>query len=263
VVTAASLKLFPIPVSTCVAMVGFSGLDEAMDLLSRAKEASGSGLEAFELISRLGMDFVLRHIPGSIDPLAEPHPWYALIEFTGDAPDAAAAAMMNLLGEALEDGLAQDAVIAQSVAQARALWALRENQSAAQKTEGPAWKNDISIPVARIAEFVAEAGAALQRFSPGVRICPFGHAGDGNLHYDILAAEGSPVEAHLARREAAHKIVNDLVARYEGSISAEHGLGVMMTEEALHYKQPAQVAAMRAVRAALDPHRIMNPRVLF
>jgi FAD/FMN-containing dehydrogenase len=149
------------------------------------------------------------------------------------------------------------------VAQAKSLWALRENQSAGQKAEGPAWKNDISIPVARIAEFVDEAGAALERFSPGVRLTPFGHAGDGNLHFDILAAEGGSVEDHLARREQAHAIVNDMVERYQGSISAEHGLGVMKTQEALHYKQPVQVAAMRAVRAALDPNRIMNPRVLF
>jgi len=246
-----------------VAMVGFATLADAIAVLAEAKEASGSGLEAFEVISRLGMEFVVRHIPGSTDPLADPHPWYALIEITGDAPDTAASAMMNLLGEALENGLAQDAVIAQSVAQAKALWALRENQSAAQKTEGAAWKNDISIPVARIADFVAETDAALQRFSPGVRICPFGHAGDGNMHYDILAAAGASVEEHLARREQAHTIVNEIVARYEGSISAEHGLGVMKTSEALHYKQPVQVAAMRAVRAALDPLRIMNPRVLF
>ncbi len=263
VVTAASLKLFPIPASTCVAMVGFASLKDAIEVLARAKEASGSGLEAFEVISRLGMEFVIRHIPGSSDPLAEPHPWYALIEITGDAEGGAGAAMMGLLEAALEAGVAQDAVVAQSVAQAKTLWALRENQSAAQKTEGPAWKNDISIPVARIADFVAETDAALQQFSPGVRICPFGHAGDGNVHYDILAAEGASVEEHLARREAAHTIVNDIVARYEGSISAEHGLGVMKTEEAAHYKQPVQVAAMRAVRAALDPNRIMNPRVLF
>jgi FAD/FMN-containing dehydrogenase len=263
VVTAASLKLFPLPVSTCVALVGLTSLHAAIDLLARAKDAAGSGLEAFEVISRLGLELVIRHIPGSSDPLAEPHPWYALIEITGDSADGAEQTLTTLLGAALEDGLAQDAVIAQSVAQAKSLWALRENQSAGQKAEGPAWKNDISIPVARIAEFVDEAGAALERFSPGVRLTPFGHAGDGNLHFDILAAEGGSVEDHLARREQAHAIVNDMVERYQGSISAEHGLGVMKTQEALHYKQPVQVAAMRAVRAALDPNRIMNPRVLF
>ena len=154
-------------------------------------------------------------------------------------------------------------MLAQSQTQAKALWGLRETQSAAQKAEGPAWKNDISVPVARIADFVDEASAALQKFSPGIRLTPFGHAGDGNLHYDILAAEGGDIAAHMAIREQAHAIVNDIVARYEGSISAEHGLGVMKTGEALHYKQPAQVTAMRAIRAALDPHRIMNPRVLF
>lgn len=263
VVTAASLKLFPLPVSSCVAMVGLKSLHEAIDLLSRAKDAAGSGLEAFEVISRLGLELVVRHIPGSADPLAEPHAWYALIEITGDSDGGAEETMTALLGQAIEDELVEDAVIAQSITQAKALWALRENQSAGQKAEGPAWKNDISIPVARIAEFVDEATAALERFSPGVRLTPFGHAGDGNLHFDILAAEGASIPEHLARREDAHTIVNDMVERYRGSISAEHGLGVMKTHEALRYKQPAQVAAMQALRAALDPHRIMNPRVLF
>jgi FAD/FMN-containing dehydrogenase len=262
-VTAAALKLFPVPGSTCVAMAGLSSLQDAIDLLARAKDTAGSGLEAFEVISRLGMEFVVRHIPGSADPLADPYPWYVLIEITGDAEGAAEPAMTGLLGQAIEDELVKDAVIAQSLTQAKALWALRENQSAAQKAEGPAWKNDISIPVARIAAFVDEAGAALQAFSPGVRLCPFGHAGDGNLHFDILAADGESVEEHLARRERSHRIVNDLVERYQGSISAEHGLGVMKTHEALRYKEPVQVAAMQAVRAALDPDRIMNPRVLF
>ena len=263
VVTAASLKLFPLPASRAVAMVGLSSLHRAIELLSRAKDAAGSGLEAFEVISRLGMELVLKNIPNQTDPLSDRHAWYALIEITSDAPGAAEQTLTELLGEALEAELVDDAVLAQTVAQANALWALRENQSAGQKAEGPAWKNDISVPVARIADFVDEADAALEAFSPGIRPTPFGHAGDGNLHYDILAGEGADVAAHLAIREQAHKIVNDLVQKYQGSISAEHGLGVMKTGEAMHYKQPAQVQAMRAIRAALDPHRIMNPRVLF
>lgn len=263
VVTAASLKLFPLPVSRAVGLVGLKSAHEAIELLSRAKDAAGSGLEAFEVMCRLGLELVIRHIPGSADPFADPHPWYALIEITAESEGVADAMLETLLGAALESGLVEDAVIAQTVAQAKALWALRENQSAGQKAEGPAWKNDISVPVARIADFVDEANAALERFSPGVRPTPFGHAGDGNLHYDILAPEGGDVAAHLARREEAHGIINDMVARYEGSISAEHGLGVMKTHEALRYKQPAAVEAMRAIRAALDPQRIMNPRVLF
>ncbi|HET9160251.1 MAG TPA: FAD-linked oxidase C-terminal domain-containing protein, partial [Caulobacteraceae bacterium] len=260
---AASLKLFPLPASTCVAMVGLASLHDAIELLSRAKDAAGSGLEAFELISRLGLELVIKHIPGSADPLAAPHAWYALIEVTGDSEGGAETTTMALLERGMEAGLVEDAVVARSVSQAKALWALRENQSAGQKAEGPAWKNDISIPVAQIAQFVDEAQAALERFSPGVRLSPFGHAGDGNLHFDILAAEGASVADHLARREESHRIVNDLVERYQGSISAEHGLGVMKTQEALGYKQPAQVSAMQAIRAALDPNRIMNPRVLF
>ncbi|CAN5124436.1 FAD-binding oxidoreductase [soil metagenome] len=263
VVTAASLKLFPEPASRAVAMAGLASLADCIDLLGRAKEASGSGLEGFELISRAGMELAIRHIPNHHDPMAQPHAWYALIDIAAEIEGAAETAMMALLEPALESGLVQDAVIAQTVAQASALWSLRENQSSAQKSEGPAWKNDISVPVARIPEFVAETDAALQRLSPGVRSVPFGHAGDGNLHYDILAPLGSDPKLHMAMREQAHTLINDMVDRYEGSISAEHGIGVMKAGEALHYKQPAAVAAMRAIRAALDPLKIMNPSVLF
>jgi FAD/FMN-containing dehydrogenase len=263
VVTAASLKLFPLPGSTAVAMVGLASPAAAIELLGRAKEAAGSGLEAFELISRLGVELAIRHIPDQADPMGEPHPWYVLIEITGDAAGAGDLTMGNLLETAFERGLIADAVVAQTGAQAKALWGLRENQSAAQKGEGPAWKNDISVPVGKIAEFIDLAGEALQRFSPGVRVTPFGHLGDGNLHFDILAAAGADPAAHMAIREDAYRIVNDLVAHLEGSISAEHGLGVMKTHDALRYKQPAAVAAMQAIRAALDPGRIMNPRVLF
>jgi FAD/FMN-containing dehydrogenase len=263
VVTAASLKLFPVPASRAVALAGLASAHAAIELLARAKEAAGSGLEAFELMSRLGMGLVVKHIPDQVIPLAEPHAWYVLIEVTGDTAEAADQSLTRLLELAFEAGLIEDAVMAQSVAQAKAIWALRENQSAGQKAESQAWKNDISVPVARVADFMDEAGAALERFSPGVRIAAFGHVGDGNLHYDILCAEGSKLEDHLAKRQQAAVIVNDIVTAMGGSISAEHGLGVMKTDEALHYKSPVAVAAMRAVRAALDPHRIMNPRVLF
>ena len=175
----------------------------------------------------------------------------------------AEAALERLLAASLESGLVTDAAIARSESQAKAYWALREGQSAAQKAEGPAWKHDISVPVSRIPQFLDDAGAALVARFPGVRIDAFGHMGDGNIHYDVLCAPGGDWGAHAAGRAEGARIVHDLVVSLGGSISAEHGLGTMKTAEAAAYKSPAELAALRALRAALDPHRIMNPRVLF
>jgi FAD/FMN-containing dehydrogenase len=263
VVTAASLKLFSIPASTSVAFVGVTSARMAVDLLALAKQEAGGGLEAFELISRLGLQLVVRHIPGSRNPLEGEHPWYVLLEVTSEEAGAAERTMERLLTAALEGGLIEDAALAQTETQAKAFWSLRENQSAGQKAEGPAWKNDISVPVSAIPEFLDRASQALAAFRPGVRIPAFGHVGDGNLHYDLLAAEGGDVPAHLALREDAAVIVNDIVASLGGSISAEHGVGVMKAAEALRYKDPTEIAALRAIRMSLDPQRIMNPRVLF
>ena len=171
--------------------------------------------------------------------------------------------MERLLEAGMESGLVLDASIAQTQTQALAFWALRENQSAAQKSEGAAWKHDVAVPVSRIAEFLAAAGAALQARWPGVRIDAFGHVGDGNIHYDVLAPADGDQVAHAAARDGGARLVHDLVVRLGGSISAEHGLGSMKTAEAEGYKSPREVAALRAIRAALDPNRIMNPRVLF
>jgi len=263
VVTAAALKLYPILVSKAVAIAGVESPAAAVALLGRAKQASGGAVESFELISRLGIELALRHIPGAREPLESRPLWYVLIEIASGEPGAAEGAMERLLEAAMEDGLALDAAIAQTETQAKAFWALRENQSAAQKSEGAAWKHDVAVPVSRIAEFIETAGAALRRAYPGVRIDAFGHVGDGNIHYDVLCAPGGDAAAHNARREPAAHLVHDVVVGLEGSISAEHGLGTMKTAEAMAYKSATELAAQRAVRAALDPKRIMNPRVLF
>jgi FAD/FMN-containing dehydrogenase len=263
VVTAASLKLRPLLPSRAVALAGLNSPTDAIALLARAKAVTGGALEAFELMSRLGFNLVLKNIPDQRDPLAEPHPWYVLIEAASGEPGAAEASMERLLTGALEDGLVQDVAVAQSAAQMAAFWALRENQSAGQKAEGAAWKHDISVPVSKIADFIDAASADIHRRWPEVRITAFGHVGDGNVHYDVLAAVGADQAVHASRRDEGARIVHDRVAALGGSISAEHGLGAMKTAEALHYKSPVEVAAQRAVRLALDPHRIMNPRVLF
>ena len=263
VVTGARLKLFPVPPSRAVAFVAVPSTQAALDLLSEARQESGGSLEGFELMSAEGIDLVLKHVPNSRLPLETRLPWYVLIEVTGAEGGAAERAMERILTIALEKGLAEDAVIAQSQSQAAAFWALRENQSAAQRSEGQAWKNDISVPVPAIPAFVDKACAALLAFQPGLRFPVFGHVGDGNLHFDVLPAEGEDYEGHLARRDQAAAIVNDLVASFGGSISAEHGIGVMKVKDGLAHKDPVEIAAYRAIRESLDPLRIMNPRVLF
>ncbi|MFN3559556.1 MAG: FAD-binding oxidoreductase [Brevundimonas sp.] len=263
VVTAATLKLFPIMRSRATAMVGLDTAHAAIELLARAKAETGGGVEAFELMKRIGMEFVLRHIPDTREPLDSAPNWYVLIELASGEPGAADAALERLLSDAFEAGLIVDAAIAQNDAQRAAFWKVREEQSAAQKPEGGGWKHDVSVPVSRIADFLDEASAAVERFEPGARISAFGHVGDGNMHYDVLCPPGADHAAFIGRWMQGSEIVHDIVARYDGSISAEHGLGRLKTEEARRYKTPLEVATMQAVRAAIDPLRIMNPAVLF
>ena len=263
VVTAAALKLFPLLASRAVAFVGLESPARAVELLTQAKAQTGGAVESFELVSGLGIELAVKHIPNMRHPLESRPPWYGLIEIAAGEPGMAEAGLERVLGQALEGGVITDAALAQNQTQAKAFWALRENQSAAQKPEGPAWKHDVSVPVSRIAEFIKEASETLTTRYPGVRIDAFGHVGDGNIHYDILAPTGGDHTLHSARRDQAAHIVHDLVMSLGGSISAEHGLGTMKTAEAAAYKSAPELAAQRAIRAALDPGRIMNPRVLF
>jgi FAD/FMN-containing dehydrogenase len=263
VVTAAALKLYPEMASRAVAFVGIATPADAIALLARAKDETGGDVEAFELMGRLGVDFALRNIAGTRDPLAAPHPWYVLAEFASGEPGSAEAAMERFLAKGLVEGLVRDAVVAQTETQAKALWAIRENQSPAQKPEGATWKHDVAVPVSQVPAFLAQADAAMQAFAPGARIAAFGHVGDGNIHYDVLRPDGGSDAEHAARRDAGSRIVHDIVARLEGSISAEHGLGAMKTADGARYKSEAELAAQRAIRQALDPKRILNPRVLF
>ena len=263
VVTAATLKLFPIMRSRATAVVGLDSPHAAIDLLARAKAETGGGVEAFELMKRIGVEFALKHIPDTREPLDSTPPWYILIELVSGEPGGAEAGMERLLSTAFETGLITDAAIAQNDAQRAAFWKMREEQSAAQKPEGGGWKHDVSVPVSRIADFLDEATAAVELFHPGARVSAFGHVGDGNMHYDVLCPPGADLPAFLARWEEGSRIVHDIVARYDGSISAEHGLGRLKTDEARRYKSPLEIRTMQAVRAAIDPHRIMNPAVLF
>ena len=262
VVTAASLRLFPVLADRTVAVAAVASPADAVALLARAKQESGGAVEAFELMNALGVSFATKNL-GLRAPLEGDPPWTVLIEMAGSEPGHTGAAMERVLSRALEDALILDAAVAQNQTQARAFWAVREGQSGAQKPEGAAWKHDVSVPVSRIAAFIEQATAALNARWPGVRIVAFGHVGDGNIHYDVLRPEGGADGSHAALRDEGSRLVHDLAVSMGGSISAEHGLGAMKSVEALRYKSPAEVAAQRAVRAALDPGRIMNPRVLF
>lgn len=263
IVTAATLKLFPVMRSRATAVVGLETAHAAIQLLATAKAETGGGVEAFELMKRIGVEFAIRHVPGVREPLETIQPWYVLIELTSGEPGAAEAGMERILASAFEDGLIVDAAIAQNETQTRDFWKLREEQSAAQKPEGGGWKHDVSVPVSRIADFLDEATAAVERFEPGARVSAFGHVGDGNMHYDILCPPGGDLTAFLGRWEAGSQVVHDIVAKYDGSISAEHGLGRLKTEEARRYKSALEIETMRAIRQAIDPKRIMNPAVLF
>ncbi|HWA90818.1 MAG TPA: FAD-binding oxidoreductase [Rhizomicrobium sp.] len=236
IITRAVLKLFPIPRDLQTAFVAVRDPGAAVNLLWRLQDASGGLVQAFELIPRLGLELVLTHIPGTRDPLPAPSPWYALVE----APHLA-----DALGE-------DDAVLATSETQRAALWKLRESLSEAQKKEGPSLKHDISVPVASIPAFVAEAVAAVLKEAPEARPVPFGHLGDGNLHFNFNVPDTS-------KRDAVARIVHDIVHAYGGSISAEHGIGAMKRDALLRYKSPAEIEVMRALKRTLDPKNILNP----
>lgn len=263
VITAASLRLFPIMRSRATAFVALKTAEDAMELLKRARSATGGQVEAFELLGALGLRLVTAGPQRLRPPLGLDHPWQVLIEIAAPIAGSAEAMLEAVLTEVLETGLVVDAAVAQNQAQAAEFWALREGQSAAQKGAGPAWKHDVSVPVSAIAVFLERAGAALEATWPGVRIQAFGHVGDGNIHYGVIMPEGGDPGAFEAARDAGARIVHDIANDLHGSVSAEHGLGTMKVEEARRYKSAAELAAQRAIREALDPKRIMNPRVLF
>lgn len=260
VVTAAVVKLFPAQNARATAWVSVVDPGAAVSLLGYLRARCGDRVSAFELVGRNALDLVLKHIPGARDPLQAPAGWSTLIELTDAGADDALAGMLEAaLGDAMQDGVAVDAVIAASGAQADALWALRENISEAQRIEGVSIKHDVSVPVSRIPGFLERADAALRAAWPGVRIVAFGHIGDGNLHYNLSRPQAEDNAVFIARTEEVNRIVHDLVASFGGSISAEHGLGQLKRDEVLRYKSAVEMDLMRAVKRAIDPAMLMNP----
>ncbi len=254
VITAAVLKLFPLPKKQTTCWLNVSSPAFAVDLLNLAKTVFDAQLTAFELVSETALGLVLKNIPESTRPSAA-SPWYVLAEFS----DAEASAVESWLAARIAAGQVSDGVIAQSEAQAKKLWALRESISEAQKIEGLSIKHDIAVPVSRIAEFLALADAALAKAFPGIRVVAFGHVGDGNLHYNLSRAEAGDNAAFIASQPQVHCLVHDVVHALNGSISAEHGLGQLKREEILRYKSTVEMNLMRSLKQALDPRGLMNP----
>jgi len=260
IITAAVLKLFPKPRARATALVALASPAKALQLLSHMQGVCGDRLTGFELMSAFCLELVARHYRATRLPFAQAYPEYVLLELSDTASaESLDATLQGALAEASERGLALDAAVAASEAQAAALWALRENIPEAQVQEGKQIKHDISVPISRIAEYIAVTDAELQRAFPGVRMVTFGHLGDGNLHYNIAPPAGGDEDAFIARAREVSRVVHDSAARFGGSISAEHGLGQYKREEVLRYKSPLEMELMRRIKAALDPQGIMNP----
>jgi len=260
VITAAVLKLFPLPKVMTVTWIGLPSAEAAVGLLARMQESFGARLVAFELIADLPLDLVLEHGEGVRSPLSHRYPWYVLMEVSdADGEDELQERVLEVLEAASEAGLVQDAAIAQDVAQARSFWKLRETIPEAQTRAGYSIKHDISVPISRIPEFLAQAGAMLGEFVSGIRIVPFGHLGDGNLHYNMNAPVGMADADFAPLAPAIQRRVHELVHAFDGSISAEHGLGQVKRDEAARLKSEVELDLMRAVKRAIDPEGRMNP----
>src|SRR6201992_1312163 len=258
IITAATLKLFPKPRAIETAYVGLKSPAAAWRLLSIPQAEAAGTLTSFELLSELAVDFSVRHGIDVRDPLADKHDWYVFMELSSRRDDARAT-LEAILAHAMEDDIVDDAVIAANLSQRQAFWKLRDEMSAAQKPEGGSIKHDISVPVVAVPDFLPLADAAVVKLIPGSRPVPFGHLGDGNIHYNVSQPVGADGADFLARWHEVNKVVFDIVMKMGGSISAEHGIGVLKRDELPDVKDKTAIELMRAVKAMLDPNGIMNP----
>ncbi|ACK49704.1 FAD linked oxidase domain protein [Methylocella silvestris BL2] len=259
IITAAVLKLFPRPAAVATAFIALPSPAAALALLDLARERCGGEITAFELAPRIGLEFVLAHCEGARDPLAQAAPWYALLELSSQSADGLDERLLQLLENAADRALIRDAAVAASLDQRKAFWRLRDELSDAQRHEGGSIKHDVSVPVADIARFLTEVEAALAAAAPGARLVAFGHLGDGNIHCNVSQPVGADKAAFLARWDEINTIVHGVVARYGGSISAEHGIGQLKRDLLPSVKDPVALDLMRALKATLDPNGILNP----
>ena len=254
------VKLFPQPRETVTAWLACPSVDACVAVFGRLREASGDAVTGCELVSRTALEFVLRHRPGTRDPLGAPAPWYLLVELTSSSRSAGLAmALETVLEQCLDRGEVSDAAVAASVRQAADFWRLREAVAEVQRHEGASIKNDVSVPVSAVPAFVAQASEAVQAACPGLRVCAFGHIGDGNLHFNLSQPVGMSPEQFLAQWATLAGLVNAVVARHRGSISAEHGIGLLKRDALAQHEPAVAIDLMRRIKAALDPRDLLNP----
>ena len=260
IITAATLKLFPMPVETVTALVAVSDLSEVISLYERMRDASSDRVTTFELIPHIAVEFTARHFPDQPPPFSETHNWHVLmiINSTRSEPELPSR-ISTALESTFELGGIRDALIAQNIAQARQFLALREKLVAAQKYEGASIKHDISVPISNIPAFIARSGRAVEKIAPGARPYPFGHIGDGNIHYNISQPVGGDANDFYARQEQINRAVLDIVHDLNGSFSAEHGVGLLKTQLIAKYKGDVAAQTMRSIKRAIDGRNLMNP----
>ncbi len=260
IITAASLKLFPRPRSVETAVVAVPDVEAAIALLRLMDNESGGLVSAFELIPRIGIEFVLRHMKGTREPLEKPFRWYVLVEMSSSFKGKRLTQVLEeALASAIEHGLAKDAVVARSEQQRSDFWKLRESLSEVQRLEGGSIKHDVSVPVSLIGQFIARATKAVEMELPGVRVVAFGHIGDGNVHFNLSQPVSADKQAYLGQWARMNEIVHGIVGEFGGSISAEHGVGQLKRDEVARTKSPVDMAVMRGLKSALDPYNLLNP----
>lgn len=257
-ITAATLKMFPKPRSIETAFAAIASPADALKLLDLSRNTAANSLTSFELIPHIAIDFCVKHGPSIRAPLAQPSPWYVLMEISSPRDDARST-IEAILAQGMEDGIVHDAVIAANLDQRTAFWKLREVISPAQKPEGGSIKHDVSVPVASVPQFLAEADEAVTKLIPGARPFAFGHLGDGNIHYNVSQPVGADTAAYLERWHDVNHVVHGVVAKLGGSISAEHGIGILKRDELPHVKDPVAMDIMRSIKSILDPLNILNP----
>ena len=264
IITAASLKLFPKPKKLEAAFVGLPDPQAALKLFTLARAEAGPVLTGFEIMPRVGVEFCLKHLEGARDPLEGAHAWYVLMEMSsGSEAFPVRDLLENVLGQAFEDGLVEDAAFAQNLGQVQDFWHIRHGMSEVQKPEGGSIKHDVSVPVAAIPDFLDKAIAAVEAFVPGCRPVPFGHIGDGNIHFNVSQPVGADKEAYLAKWDEMNTIVHGIVNEFGGSISAEHGIGRLKRDLLAQVKSDIELELMKRIKSAFDPKGLMNPeRVL-
>lgn len=261
IITAATLKLFPRPARTELALVGMDSVEDAVTFLGLAKRLSGNAVTAFEILPRIALERVLEHVPGTRDPLVSQQAWYVLCELSFGRADGARETLEETLGEGFEQGLIKDGAIAENETQARDFWRLRESIAEAERAYGRSVKHDVSIPVSRMAEFIQLGSERVTQAYPEAIVFCFGHVGDGNVHFNFASPSPGQADEFMTHAAGISGIVYDTVAEFDGSISAEHGIGILKREE-LATRKPVDVKVMKAIKSALDPKGIMNPRVL-